>query len=177
MRFAGAWIGATLICAACAVAAIDTTSTDEGCPAFSIDWTAHSFHPVINMPATYEVMDLTQGPSAHGYGISDNVSYVCRGWGAVGCRKRQWGVGRWCEHRPNMYGGAGTLFDDSTNCLEGFCGARVVHMAIDLGAPVGTPVHAFWEGEIEHVGFQEALGDTGHTWLRATGSTAPRSTH
>jgi hypothetical protein len=129
----------------------------------SIDWAAHKFHPVVHLPSDYTVMDLTQGPSAHGYGISDNVSYVCKGFRAGSCRRRQWGVGRWCEHRPNMYGGSGTIFDDSANCLEGYCGSRVVHMAIDLGGPVGTPVHAFWDGWIEHVGFQEPLGDTGHT--------------
>ena len=62
-----------------------------------------------------------------------------------------------------MYSGEGTVFSDAANCLEGFCGSRVVHMAVDLGAPVGTPVHAFWDGWIEHFGFQEPLGDTGHT--------------
>ena len=129
----------------------------------SIDWAAHDFHPVVHMPSHATVMNLTGGGFAHGYVISDTVSHVCRGVGAGRCRRKQWTIGRWCEHRPNMY--ASALFDDTSNCLEGFCGLRDVHMAIDLGAPVNTPVYAFWDGWIEHSGHQEALGDTGHTLI------------
>ena len=38
-------------------------------------------------------------------------------------------------------------------------------MAVDLGAPVGVPVHAFADGWIQHFGFQPGLGDTGHTLI------------
>ena len=46
-------------------------------------------------------------------------------------------IGRYNEKRPNMY--EGELFE-KTN--------RFIHMGIDIGAPVGTPVKSFYDGEI-----------------------------
>lgn len=39
---------------------------------------------------------------------------------------------------------------------------RTVHMGVDLGAPVGTPVHSFSDGTIHSVGFNDGLGDYGY---------------
>src|SRR5262249_13884731 len=44
-----------------------------------------------------------------------------------------------------------------------FGGVRCIHMGIDLAAPVGTPVHAFFEGEVYLAGDNRAPGDYGPT--------------
>ena len=42
-----------------------------------------------------------------------------------------------------------------------FGGARTLHVGMDVGAPAGTPVHAFAEGTVEHAGINDAPGDYG----------------
>ncbi len=44
-----------------------------------------------------------------------------------------------------------------------FAGDRSIHMGIDLGAPAGTPVHAFADGTIYCLGVNPADGDYGPT--------------
>jgi murein DD-endopeptidase MepM/ murein hydrolase activator NlpD len=46
-----------------------------------------------------------------------------------------------------------------------FEGERNIHMGIDIGAPVGTPVHAFYAGEIFLSGNNPAEGDYGYTLI------------
>lgn len=62
-----------------------------------------------------------------------------------------YGIGRYDEKRPTMYG------------AELFGGVRDVHMGIDLGAPAGTEVFAFDDGEIFLFGENAAPGDYGPT--------------
>jgi murein DD-endopeptidase MepM/ murein hydrolase activator NlpD len=47
--------------------------------------------------------------------------------------------------------------------FQGGEGPRTIHMGVDIGAPVGEPVHAFFEGEIFLVAYNAAEGDYGHT--------------
>jgi peptidoglycan LD-endopeptidase LytH len=61
-----------------------------------------------------------------------------------------WAIGRYDEDR--------TIY---TQAL--FAGARTVHMGVDLGGPVGTAVHAFWDGVVLHSGINAADGDYGGT--------------
>lgn len=61
-----------------------------------------------------------------------------------------WSVGRYDEDRV-IY----------TQPLFG--GERTLHVGIDLGGPVGTPVHAFAEGVVIHAGVNPAKGDYGPT--------------
>ena len=42
-----------------------------------------------------------------------------------------------------------------------FGGARTLHVGLDVGAPARTPVHAFADGTVEHVGINDAPGDYG----------------
>ena len=44
-----------------------------------------------------------------------------------------------------------------------FSGGRSIHVGIDVGAPVGTPVYAFGEGRVFKQGYNGAAGDYGYT--------------
>ena len=61
-------------------------------------------------------------------------------------------IGRYNEKRPNMY--EGDLFE-KTN--------RFIHMGIDIGAPVGTPVKSFYDGEIFLFKYNDQKLDYGYT--------------
>jgi len=69
-------------------------------------------------------------------------------------------VGRYDENRINLY--KSDLFDDTDNDIDGFDGARTVHIGIDLDGPVGTKVYAFTDGVVHSVGYNPALGDYGN---------------
>lgn len=104
------------------------------------------FHPVVVLPkdpAAIEIADFTRGYDPD--------------------RKRpDFTVGRYDEKRPGMY---------TTDLFAGDAGAAVapapprrdVHMGIDLGAPAGTPVFAYDDGEIFLFGDNAAAGDYGPT--------------
>jgi murein DD-endopeptidase MepM/ murein hydrolase activator NlpD len=91
------------------------------------------FAPVIHLPAGYEVYDFT------------------RGYDPARAMNSRYGVGRYDEKRRGMY----------TTAL--FAGARDVHVGVDLAAPVGEPVHAFFDGTVHRFGDNPADGDYGHT--------------
>ena len=61
-------------------------------------------------------------------------------------------IGKYNEKRPNMY--EGDLFE-KTN--------RFIHMGIDIGAPVGTPVKTFYDGEIFLFKYNDQKLDYGYT--------------
>mmetsp|Transcript_2595 Transcript_2595/g.3461 ORF Transcript_2595/g.3461 Transcript_2595/m.3461 type:complete len:456 (-) Transcript_2595:294-1661(-) len=69
-------------------------------------------------------------------------------------------VGKYDENRRNLY--SSDLFLDSKNDIDGYDGARTLHIGIDLGGPVGTKVYSFWNGVIHSLGYNEQLGDYGH---------------
>jgi len=100
-----------------------------------IDFTAHNWLPVVGIPAQYDVLDLSG---------SDPMGVV------VGGRTSEWSIGRYDEKRACY---TTELFGDS----------RVIHVGIDIGGPIGTPVMAFSDGEISHFGYNPADGDYGHT--------------
>jgi len=62
----------------------------------------------------------------------------------------EYDIGRYDEVRPKMYS------------TELFGGVRNIHMGIDIGAPVGTPVHAFHDGVLFDQAYLSAPGDYGH---------------
>lgn len=111
-------------------------------PAFvppEVDFSRFAFAPVMHPTEPWEVFDFTRG-----YDPDRALSSA-------------FGVGRYDEHRPTMYGAA----------LFGGEARREVHMGIDLGAPVETPVYAFAAGEIVHQGYNPAPGDYGHVRVTA----------
>ena len=71
-----------------------------------------------------------------------------------------YGIGRYDENRIGMY--SSELFLDEDNSIDGFAGARTVHVGIDLSGPVGTPVYAFTDGVVHSLGYNAELGDYGN---------------
>lgn len=99
---------------------------------------AKEFHPVIRLPRDYEVYDFTKG-------YDPNRALAS-----------PFGIGRYNERRPGMY--QGELYTDAKE-------QRDIHIGIDIGAPVGTPVHAFAAGEIFLFAFNGAPWDYGNTLI------------
>jgi murein DD-endopeptidase MepM/ murein hydrolase activator NlpD len=95
-----------------------------------------SFHPVIRMPREYDVYDFSQG------------------YDAERPRRLEYGIGKYNEARPDMY---------TTELFKSGIQPRNIHIGVDLAAPVGTPVHAFFAGEIFLAGINPAAGDYGGT--------------
>ena len=76
-------------------------------------------------------------------------------------QRSQWAIGKYDENRDGgMY--ESDLFDDLANTIDGYGGRRTVHLGMDLGGPVGTPVHAFSDGIVHSVGYNPDLGDYGY---------------
>ena len=69
-------------------------------------------------------------------------------------------IGRYDEDRVGMYESA--MFDDLEHQIDGYAGRRTIHMGIDLGGPVGTPVYACCDGFVHTAGYNPELGDYGY---------------
>jgi peptidoglycan LD-endopeptidase LytH len=86
-------------------------------------------------------------------------------------------LGRYDENRIALY--SSELFQDVSNQIDGYSGARTVHLGIDLGAPALTPIYTFDTGIIHSMGYNPALGDYGHVIViqynttTSTGTTTP----
>ena len=94
------------------------------------------FLPIMNLPTDvrgYKVLDLAKGPSVDTDGDM-----------------KDWTIGRYNEVRENMY----------TSNL--FSGVRNIHMGIDMGAPINTPVMSFAKGIVHSFGYNEAALDYGN---------------
>ena len=94
---------------------------------------ALDYHPVVAMPAGYDVLDFTVPPDQRAP------------------RTSAWSVGRYDEPRP-------TLYDQPM-----FGGDRILHVGIDLGGPAGSDVFAFWGGRVASVADLDQPGDYGPT--------------
>ncbi|MBT61015.1 MAG: peptidase M23 [Euryarchaeota archaeon] len=91
------------------------------------------FHEVVKMADEYWVYDFSRGPQ---------TDFEC---------PFEYSVGKYDEHRPGMY----------TTPLFG--GVRDLHVGIDLGGPVGTPIFAFADGVIHSLGVNDEAGSYGPT--------------
>ncbi len=93
------------------------------------------FHRVIDLPSTYQVLDLTETlPRSFEAAI--------------------YTIGKYNERRKNLYQFG--LFESETD-------PRIVHMGIDIGAPVLSSVYSFDTGVIIAQGALPASGDYGHS--------------
>ncbi|HVK59900.1 MAG TPA: peptidoglycan DD-metalloendopeptidase family protein [Bdellovibrionales bacterium] len=97
------------------------------------------YHFVIDLPSDYEIYDFSKGYDA------DRV------------RNSPYGIGKYDELRPGMY--ATALFSPASEQ------ARNIHVGIDIGAPAGTPVFAFFDGRIHSAAINSAPGDYGGTLI------------
>lgn len=101
------------------------------------DFSLFKFHPVIELPPGYDVYDFTKG------------------YDPDRARRSLYGVGKYDEKRTGMY--ETDLFDPTS------ADRRDVHVGVDLAAPVGTAVHAFYDGVVHLSGINPAPGDYGGT--------------
>jgi murein DD-endopeptidase MepM/ murein hydrolase activator NlpD len=69
-------------------------------------------------------------------------------------------IGRYDEDRVGLY--VSEMFEDIENSIDGYAGARTVHMGMDLGGPVGTKVYSFADGKVHSAGYNPQLGDYGN---------------
>lgn len=95
-----------------------------------------NYHPVVNLPADYEIYDFTAG------------------YDPQRMLRSSFGVGRYNEKRPGMY-------TDDIFLAE----RRDIHVGIDIGAPAGTPVYSFDDAEVFLFGNNSAAGDYGFTLI------------
>jgi murein DD-endopeptidase MepM/ murein hydrolase activator NlpD len=100
------------------------------------------FHPVLELPSPCPVFDFS------GERDFPQMDREVRG--------HSHGIGRYDEHRPGIY--TSQLYEVADPGDR-----RTVHMGVDLFAPAGTAVHAFWEGEIFLYGNNSAHLDYGYT--------------
>ena len=77
-----------------------------------------SFNSIINLPKNVHVHDFTNKKKFQN-------------------TKSLFSIGRYNEERPYMY--TGDLFEKND---------RFIHMGLDIGAPIGTAVKSFYDGEI-----------------------------
>lgn len=66
--------------------------------------------------------------------------------------KNSFSIGRYNEKRPDMY--KGDLFEKTS---------RYIHMGIDIGAPIGTAIKSFYDGEILSLKYNSLQLDYGYT--------------
>ena len=91
------------------------------------------FHPVVKLPSEYWVFDFTKGVKS---------DWQC---------PLDYQIGRYDEHRPGMY------------TTEIFSGGRDLHVGLDIGAPVDTPVFCFGDGVVFSKGINPEDGSYGPT--------------
>lgn len=137
----------------------------------------HSFHPVIVFPQVvkvtgktkesypyYQVLNLTVASSKDNIAaqiLADDIHHLSS--------LDAYAVGKYNEIRRNLYDE--DMFQNFDHQIQGFSGSRIIHMGIDLGGPVGTPVYAFSDGTVLHAGYNPSKGDYGnvlvvqHHWI------------
>ena len=98
------------------------------------------YHAIVDLPPVYHVHDFTKSKDPQPDGT--------------------WSVGKFNEVRPTMYDTA--MFDDADKAVDGFSGVRDVHVGLDIGGPVGTPVRAWLGGRVIHSGYNPEAGDYGN---------------
>ena len=90
------------------------------------------------------IIDLPKDIYVHDFSTETNFQSI----------KNSFSIGKYNEKRPNMY--KGELFE-KTN--------RFIHMGIDIGAPVGTAIKSFYEGEIFLIKNNNLALDYGYTLI------------
>ena len=137
------------------------------------------FHPVVVFPkvwmdvsdsdkkqkkrekvANYQVIDSTTSSAAAFLATEEERQERRQGKPRRKEAKKGYTVSRYDENRVDLY--KSDLFDDPSNAIDGFAGARTVHIGLDLGGPIGTKVYAFTDGVLHSAGYNAELGDYGN---------------
>ena len=95
-----------------------------------IDFSVEDWHPTIDLPELYDVLDLT--------GEVENI------------RIGEFSVGKYDEVRVGY-------------TTELFSSGRCVHVGLDIGGPIGTPIMSVADGTVAFSGYNPADGDYGYT--------------
>jgi peptidoglycan LD-endopeptidase LytH len=112
-------------------------SKDTTLGTIGFDFSRFDYGTVIPLPPGYEIVDCSKGYDPNRL------------------RDTEYSVGKYNEKRPGMY-----VTDLFTAEVEA---PRDIHVGIDIGAPAGTPVRAFYDGVIYMAGINPAEGDYGGT--------------
>jgi len=103
------------------------------------------FHPTVVFDEPYWVFDFTKPRSTP---WQNSFKYT---------------IGRYDETRPGMYN------------AEIFGNVRNHHVGVDIGGPIGTPVHAFADGEIFMIDVNDEEGSYGPTLITKHQVALPQS--
>ena len=95
----------------------------------------YNFSSIVDLPKNPCILDLKNGKNFQNSGES-------------------FSIGKYNEKRLNLYQGA--LFEESS---------RFIHMGIDIGAPSGTIVKSFFDGEIFLFKYNDLKLDYGYTLI------------
>jgi murein DD-endopeptidase MepM/ murein hydrolase activator NlpD len=98
---------------------------------------------VPSLPTDYKVLDLS---SVETYGDP--------------ATNPVWTIGKYDEDRKALY--ATPMFLDTDKSIDGYAGQRTIHIGLDIGGPVMTPLTAFDGGRIFDFGVNPDEGDYGH---------------
>jgi murein DD-endopeptidase MepM/ murein hydrolase activator NlpD len=113
------------------------------------------FHPVVKFPKTPTVLNLRH--------INGSLELSRKRRNlfqrVLNVLEQNYTIGKYDEDRTQLY--SSEMFRNETHAVDGFDGARTVHVGIDLGGPVGTKVFSFMDGIVSSVGYNKDLGDYG----------------
>lgn len=98
-----------------------------------LDFSEFDFKPVMDYPDDLHVFDLSE---------KRDPAFI---------RSKDWAVGKYNEERRGMY------------TAPHYEGKRNIHMGIDIWAKAGSPVYAFYEGEVIYQQNNDRNGDYGPT--------------
>ena len=129
----------------------------------------NEFHPVLIPPKgiVFTIMDLTVPlpkieniPNPECKGIKKTMK-LCESFiPPVPTIASFYKIGKYNEDRQGMY--ETELFKNESYGIDGFSGARTIHIGLDLGGPVGEPIYSFADGKIYSAGYNSEKGDYGN---------------
>lgn len=113
------------------------------------------FHPVMVFKGVFHVLDFTAQDGERQLATPQEVEQSRQGCLGRALTSAAFSVGRYDEDRVGVY--ESELFNSGDNAEK-----RTIHMGVDLGGPIGTPVYNFFDGVVMYSGYRSSLGDYGN---------------